>query len=93
MVNRIHNSPEATRIVNRAFNGHRNVMTPYWRDSILTPEYAIELSEGDSIDNVHTGNGGLWGVTVVDRQTGQPLHSISKSFDSRREADEYIRSL
>ena len=93
MTDLIYNSQEATRIVNRAFNGQRNFMTPNWRDSVLTKYYAIELSEGDSIDNCHTGNGGLFGVTVVDRLSGQPRHDLSRSFNSRREADDYIRKL
>jgi len=87
-------------IVSKAFNGHKNFMTPIVlntdyiyrspNDDIKTIVY--ELSKGDGI-----WNRWIYGVTIIlyDHKTCEckSEHEKSKKFDTLAEANEYISEL
>jgi hypothetical protein len=86
-------SMTATEILNRAYKGNKNIMTPNVI-SIGKLDYhtAYELSTGRGMDNQE-----IFGVTIVkyDSKTGEykPQYEQSRLFQNRKEAEEYISKM
>lgn len=65
-----------------------NFLTPHVLDYEFIGHYIVELSRGLDLDNQY-----IYGVTVVNNQTHQHEHELSRLFGSRRGAKYYINKL
>lgn len=65
-----------------------NFMTPQVKGYWQSGDYQCELSYGTGISG-----GKLYGVTVINTTTMQHEHSLSKVFESRKNALNYIKVL
>lgn len=78
----------ADQLFREAFGGDVNFMTPNILKRGLRGGFAYELSTGTGFQNQP-----IWGVTLLDRRTGEHLHEQCKCFQSREAAERYIREL
>ena len=67
----------------------KNFITPHIIDYGQTEKFFYELSSGRDIK----GDGKLYGVTLAHKGTLEKEYDLSQCFPSRREAEEYIKSL
>lgn len=80
----LNNSMEAGKLFNSIVKG-KNFMTPHVLGYYQINNGAAELTTGDFMGN------DMFGVTIV--KDGEHQYDLSKCFDNKEEATEYIYSL
>jgi len=78
--------PSIRDLFHRAYNGHRNFMTPVIHEVGQRGRFVYELSSGDIF-----GPGEVWGVTVLTVDGERT--SLSQAFTNKAAAENYISSL
>lgn len=78
---------EAKAIFQKNVKG-ANVMTPYVRGYGVKGGFVYEFSEGKDMDGRP-----LYGITVVERESGHRRNDLSTCFGSVKEADEFLDTL
>lgn len=80
------NNTEIKDTFNRVYNGQKNFMTPNVLRYGKRGKYIYELSDGEAFMR----KGRIYGVTVL---TTDGEKSGGSSFQSKQEAEDYIKSL
>lgn len=80
----------ADRIFRAAYGDIPNFLTPEILDRGMSPsgDIAWEISTGTGMDRQP-----IYGVTVVDARSKQPLHDVSQCVDSLDHARQLVRAL
>lgn len=84
----LHWSSSAHAIMRAAYNGQRNIMTPEVLVVGTAGPYAVEVSKGTGIKQEP-----IYGVTVVNRHTGEPDRELSRCLFSEEQVNEFLRTL
>lgn len=69
------------------FNGRPNLMTPEQLQYYESENFYVELASGKFMDVK------LYGVTVLEKNTLEHRHDLSKPFDTLQAAEDYIHAL
>ena len=73
---------------NRVYNGEKNFMTPHVIKYGKRGKYIYELSDGDAFMR----SGRIYGVSVLTTG-GEKRTDLGGSFQSKQEAEDYIKQL
>lgn len=91
-MNTANHNKSAKEVINTAYKGKTNFMTPTQIDFgfVRNRTLAYELSRG----NAMFGKGHMYGVSIVNVETGKPEYELGKgAFETIAEAKEYIKFL